>query len=286
MVRQKSVIMIELPESGMAGLKRGAQVMILETEAGTLTMITVNDDGSIIGELQIDREYLRFVREDSEAIIRKKFAVAGDSFIEVTRGTGKELPENNPYIECYKETEVTEMIALIVSQLQNATVPLIEQVRSTLKAYEAVAKNITDPQGPVQQVLGSTDSLIKQTQGSINDIIGDIAAILANVDQIVDAISNGEGPVAKLLHDPQTGKELSAMIESAHKSMVEFETIAANLKVMSTDLRDEFPGITSQARATMDETLVLMNTLENHWLLSGSAAEPAPDVLPFPEVSP
>ncbi|NCD32135.1 MAG: hypothetical protein EOL87_01835 [Spartobacteria bacterium] len=283
----KSTVMIELPESGMAGLKRGAEIQILETEAGVLSLITVDDKGVIMGEMQIDREFMRFIRTDSEAIIRKKFAVAGDSFIEITRGTGDPLPSNHPFIECYKETEVTEMIALIVSQIQNATLPLIEQVRQTLKAYENVALNMTDPKGSVQQLLGTTDSLIKKTQYSIESSLGDIDSILKSVEGIVAGINAGQGPVGKLLKDQDTANDMDIMIQSAKQTMSELEVIALNLKTMTDDLAMQFPAMTTQARNTLDETQVLMNSLESNWLLGGSGKpDDAPLQLPFPEVSP
>ena len=46
-------------------------------------------------EASIRRDFFRFVRVDSSAVIKKKFGVAGDSFFEITRGEGRPLPENS-----------------------------------------------------------------------------------------------------------------------------------------------------------------------------------------------
>ena len=39
-------------------------------------------------EANIRRDFFRFVRADSSAVVKKKFGVAGDSFFEITRGHG------------------------------------------------------------------------------------------------------------------------------------------------------------------------------------------------------
>jgi hypothetical protein len=39
------------------------------------------------------RDFFRFVRADSSAVVKKQFGVAGDSFFEITRGQGRPLPE-------------------------------------------------------------------------------------------------------------------------------------------------------------------------------------------------
>ena len=62
------------------------------------------------------RDFFRFVRADSSAVVKRKFGVAGDSFFEITRGEGKPLPEDDASIVC-KE------------QFQSALEAAVEQVR-------------------------------------------------------------------------------------------------------------------------------------------------------------
>ena len=47
-------------------------------------------------EANIRRDFFRFVRADSSAVVKRKFGLAGDSYFEITRGQGQPLPEKTP----------------------------------------------------------------------------------------------------------------------------------------------------------------------------------------------
>ena len=81
-----------LPESGTSGLRQGDEVFILGVSAGLVDDIIVGEDGRMKAHVRVRRDFQRFVRADSSACIKKAFAVAGDSFMEITRGTGDPLP--------------------------------------------------------------------------------------------------------------------------------------------------------------------------------------------------
>src|SRR3954467_2926617 len=76
-----------LPESGTSGLRRGDEVFILGVSAGLGEDIIVGEDGRMKAHVIIRHDFERFVRTDSTASIKKAFAVAGDSFMEIARGT-------------------------------------------------------------------------------------------------------------------------------------------------------------------------------------------------------
>ena len=51
----------------------------------------VDTTGRMEAEASIRRDFFRFVRADSSAVVKMKFGVAGDSFFEITRGQGEPL---------------------------------------------------------------------------------------------------------------------------------------------------------------------------------------------------
>jgi len=67
-------------------------------------------------QANIRRDFFRFVRADSSAVVKRKFGVAGDSFFEITRGQGKPLPEKQGSIVCNE-------------QFQSALESAIEEIR-------------------------------------------------------------------------------------------------------------------------------------------------------------
>ncbi|HEX7577942.1 MAG TPA: MlaD family protein, partial [Verrucomicrobiae bacterium] len=101
--KSRVTLRIVLPEAGAAGIRQGSEVYFLGTLVGSVSYVEVDEKGRMEAEANIRRDFFRFVRADSSAVIKKKFGVAGDSFFEVTRGEGKPLPENNASIVCNEQ---------------------------------------------------------------------------------------------------------------------------------------------------------------------------------------
>jgi len=94
---------ISLPETGAAGIRQGSEIYFLGTLVGSVSDVAVDTTGRMEAKANIRRDFFRFVRADSSAVVKKKFGVAGDSFFEITRGQGVPLPENNAAIVCKEQ---------------------------------------------------------------------------------------------------------------------------------------------------------------------------------------
>ena len=67
-----------LPDAGMAGLSVGADVEILGTRAGTVRRIVIDPARQMYAEISLEPQMRVFVRADSNAVIRKRFALDGE----------------------------------------------------------------------------------------------------------------------------------------------------------------------------------------------------------------
>ncbi len=168
-------IRLEFPEEGTFGLRRGAEVRVLEAPAGTVHDIVVREDGVMEGVLRIRDRFLPYVREDSKAVIRLVFGVAGDAYVEITRGVGAPLPEEDAYIEVVKDTEIMDLVEDLLDQLMAAAVPALEQLRVLLEEFTMLASDMRDPDRDAQQLL------VK-----INRMMDDLGRIAANVAEASD----------------------------------------------------------------------------------------------------
>ena len=101
--KSRVTLRIVLPETGAAGIRQGSEVYFLGTLVGSVSYVVVDTTGRMEAEANIRRDFFRFVRADSSAVVKKKFGVAGDSFFEITRGRGKPLPEKNASIVCNEQ---------------------------------------------------------------------------------------------------------------------------------------------------------------------------------------
>ena len=244
---------VRFPAEGSEGIQKGAEVVILGTQVGNVQEIIVKDDGSMEGQLQIRGQFVRFVRQDSQAILKKKFGVAGDAFVEITRGIGPAIDDGRLPAAAKKDIELLQMMQDLLENVRTAILPLLEQVTKAAEEYTGLAADMRKPDGHLQQLL-------------------------ARLDEVATGLQKGEGTAGKLLKDPATIQSVDAAITNVtvtittvNERLRQIEAILADVKKTTGTL----PETMLQAQDTLRETEVLIEGVQKHWLLR-SYMEQAP----------
>lgn len=241
------------PPEGSLGLQENSEVVILGAVVGYLEKLSVDPDGIMTGQIAVKGDFFRFIREDSRVIVKKKFVLAGDSYITISKGKGEMLPEDATLL-CKKDTEITEFIEIEIENMIESVMPVVEQAQEALKEYTDVAAGINDPDGEIQQLI-------------------------ANFKEISEGLAQGKGMVGGMLRDPQMADDLKDIIDSLNKLIEQLKEIAndasqamATVPSLAENISEEVKdarGIVLQSRQTIQETQRLLEALENHWLISG-----------------
>ena len=241
--KSRVTLRIVLPEAGAAGIRQGSEVYFLGTLVGSVSDVIVDTTGRMEAQANIRRDFFRFVRADSSAVIKKKFGVAGDSFFEITRGEGQPLPEKNASIVCNE-------------QFQSALEAAVEDIRSQAMA-----------------VLKKTGTGLDTwtTLGT------NLMATQKRLDQLVADVQAGKGTVGNLLTDPATADELKTLLVKANHSVDELQVTLNNLQQASTNLpaisdaagkeAKDLPGLVLQTQVSMREVERLVEAMQRTWLL-------------------
>jgi len=267
------------PPEGTFGLQKGAGVEILGTTVGTVDRIRVADDGRLQAVMKIRGEFIRFVRTDSTAVVKKKFGVA-DAYVVVSVGRAAELPAGDAFeLPIRQDSEIVEMVEDVVEQVRAAVLPAIEELARLLAEARELARDLRQPEGALQQSLAS-----------IRDVLG--------------GIERGEGTVGKILRDPSMAedvkgllKELGATMGQVQDALRQTQGILEDVKKTTAQLPamadtvkgelDDVPGLVLQTQATLRETERLLVGLERHWLLRSYVDAPAPiDPIPLDASAP
>jgi phospholipid/cholesterol/gamma-HCH transport system substrate-binding protein len=237
-------VKIDFPPEGSLDLQKGAEVRILGTQVGSVDDITVAEDGSMTGTLSVRGDFFRFVRTDSQAIVRKKFGLAGDAYVDITRGTNAPLPEDQALI-CLKDTEILEMIQNVVQKVQDVTLPAIDQARKAMEEYTNLAEDLRKPEGNLQQLLD-------------------------HLNRIAAGLEKGEGTAGQLLRDPALANELHAITGEIDQALGQvrqiLDDVEQSMDVVKGEMQD-VPGMVLQTRETMAETEKLVDAIQKHWLI-------------------
>lgn len=303
-----------LPDDGLYGLAEGANVEILGTRAGRITAIVIRPDTRIHAEALIDPDLAIFVRQDSTAFIRKTFGVAGDAYVEITRGRGEPLDWDYAVVEAAPDRAPTDNIAEMLEEIRSRVIPILDQTERAMTALADISERFAAPDGSLQTTLGDVSRLtsrIERGEGSLGRLLTDDATarefelLLANANTTVAGLP----PIlAELQTTAAEAASLSRAINARSEDLPAMNArIASILDSLDSVMRDlsrtspELPGITRDVAAasagvpvllgmtqqTLAELETLLRQLRGSWLLGGGAAPvPGNSRLPPREVRP
>jgi phospholipid/cholesterol/gamma-HCH transport system substrate-binding protein len=304
-----------LPSDGLFGLAEGAVVEILGTKAGQVRRIVIDPQQQMYADVQIQSNMRGFVRSDSSAEIRKRFGVAGDSFLHISRGFQEPLDWEYAVITAKADRAPTESVGDILDEVRAKILPMIDDAQLAIRTLLAVVQKIQDPQGDLQQLMTNINTIsgkISRGEGllgrllfeeklvdDIEQIIVQLNKSMQRLDPLFDDLDTTLGNVSKITAqiNEQTG-DLPEITRSLKDVLVSVQAVMKDLSHTTPELpriaenmgqaTDSVPLLLLQTQQVMVELELLIRQLQSHWLLGGSAAgtRPTPSRIPPAEVNP
>lgn len=156
---------------GSFGLQKGAEIRILDTYAGNVGDLVPNDQGVIQAAFIVKGGFHRFIRSDSKAIVKKKFALAGDSYVEITVGdTAKPLIADGSVIECIQDTEIITTVMNILEEVQAVAVKSMEKIQMVLDELPALTVQANRTLGAAEALMAKdAPDLIRQAEDTLRE---------------------------------------------------------------------------------------------------------------------
>ena len=262
-----AVLQLKLPQTegygeGFMGLKKGAEVILLGTPVGSVQDLLVDPDtGAISGTIRIRGSFLRHVKTDMVAWVKKKMVVTGDAYIELGAdkdAAGADLPVRGPTIKpggeiaIKKDVEIVQMLEEALEAIRKEAINTLALVNGAIAEYMALGGSLNDPDGNLQQLLANATGLLEDAR-------------------------KGPGLPAQILNDPAMAQNVQAivaevrqLVEKANAAAAELQATVAKLPPMADAVGgeiDNLPAVVGDAQALMRETTALMDGLQKHWLL-------------------
>ena len=248
--KSRVTLRIVLPEAGAAGIRQGSEVYFLGTLVGSVSDVIVDTTGRMEAEADIRRDFFRFVRVDSSAVVKMKFGVAGDSYFEITRGEGRPLPEKNASIVCKEQYQ--SALEAAVEEIRDQTLAVLKKTSDGLDAWTRLGTNLIS------------------TQERLNQLIADVQA--------------GKGTAGKLITDPALADQTQQLLTRANEVMSELQDMTTNLNVAVKNIQNgttrlpeitdavangtkDLPDLVRQTQVSMREIERLVEAMQRTWLL-------------------
>ncbi len=264
-------------KDGTFGLQKGCQTHILSTQAGSVIRILPNENGQIEALFEIKKSFQKFVRTDSKVVVKKKFGVAGDSYLEITSGDPKNpiLPEMS-VIPCSKEPEVMETVKEVLQNLQNSFNPVMKKFETSLDQLPPMLTQITKTFSLADEFLVSLkentlpplqkmDALMKELPKLTNAF----QSTLARTDELAKGLTEDSLPMIR---------EFRTAIEEMKKVIINFQNFSTMLQDQRIQIfLEDLPALTLRIEETLSETKKIFNAVEKHWLLKKYIPRPSED---------
>ena len=295
-------IRVVMPTEGLFGLSRGASVQILGSNAGEVRHIVIQPDERIYAEVNVIADMSEFVRRDSRVTIKKRFGVAGDSFLEISRGRGPPLDSQFAVLDARTDRAASVTVDQVLAELRDKALPVIEDAASTINSLAVVTKDLGDPDGNLQQTLANLnqvtqriargegafgrlmveDALIRELEtlaAGLNQTIGGVGPVLDELQVTVHNVSiMSKALSAQSRSIPDASKRLGRVLDSVDEILVDLKRTTQQLPRMTRNMADtteSLPVLLIQTQETVAQLELLIRQLRASWIVGGGAEQPA-----------
>ena len=281
-----------LPEEGCYGLKPGAVVMVMGTEAGEVTDIEITPDDRMTARMAVRQDFARFIGTDSRATIKRTLGVAGDAFVEISGRRGQPLP-TGALIETVVDRAVSDMLQETLEQIRTEALPAMRGIRLAAENHAQLVVTLEEPILKALETLNSIAAKIDKGEGLASRALAEkrMADDVSNMIKQANITLEETGTAAKelqaaaaqigkstgKLHEtieqfPETVQRANATLEDIHKISENLIRVTALMPDTIKNINDQLKllsGVIIQAQTTLREIQRLTEATQRHWLIRG-----------------
>ena len=295
-LRQTATLRILLPEAGLAGLARGAQVQLFGAQIGEVTEVVIRPDEPFYAEVEIQKSMQPFIRRDSRVVVRRQFGIAGAAFLDISRGRGEPLDWDYAVLEARTEQAPTEGVGVLIEEARERIIPLVEETTRTIALAGELLASLREPESPLQRMLARAEAVtadiqagegtfgrlmmddtllrrLERTVGLLNTQIEGLEPVLAQAETMTADAATLTGNLAA------GTAELPALVARLDRTLAATEPLLAELTAATPAVAAtaqgagaalaELPAVLRRTDQTLAQLEELLDALRRSWLIGG-----------------
>lgn len=247
----------------VAGLSKSAPITFNGLKVGKVGNITIQDDASLLVELQVDSDFP--ISKSSKAEIYDAGFVGGREIAIIPNLEDKTIAENESFLTPSNKLGLTDNIAVQIEPLKNKIEKLLDNANvlfanvntlldantqqnlkksianlsETMKTFSDASKSINDHLVTNKQKINNSLSNFDRMSTNFASLSDSLASIdikntvtqlensLSNINSLTSKLNNGEGTMGKMLND-------DTMYTNFTKTAKELELLLEDLRLHPT----------------------------------------------------
>lgn len=263
------------------GFAKGMPVKLSGFRIGRIEAISLNEEAKVDVILQIDKQYQKWIRQDSIAKLDKE-GLVGDAIIELSAGSAaRPMLEDGAVIAFEKTRSIDEHVAELADKIKPILIDLHElvsylnspdgDVKRSLANIEAFTRDLQTTRSKAERLLEHTTADFDGVAKTINGAVGHADRSLTTLD-------------GSLQHLEQVMKKVDAqvpvLLRRLDQTLSNAEGLSADLRKASRDAAPQISPLVERIDKVVRDTGSLVNEAQDIWLLrSDLPVQTAPPLL-------
>jgi phospholipid/cholesterol/gamma-HCH transport system substrate-binding protein len=285
---------IRLGDKGTFGLTKGNEVRMLGTKVGTVEEIEIMHNGSMKAHVSVREDFVRFVREDSRAIIRRSYGLVGDAYVEITKGDSNVRPADT--IDAKLSEELTGMAMSLIDEIRRELVPMLRNASGASSEFTELGRELRDPSGNLKLLLATLTEILTDFEDSnglarrlltdeelarnVEDVLKKSNRSLDGINDVLENAQKTSESFPRILNTiAEEMKDLPGIVKKTHGTLDQVAAVLSGVSDATAELPalvrtikselDALPTLMLQTQKTLREIEKLAEGLQRHWMVRG-----------------
>ncbi|HVU18721.1 MAG TPA: MlaD family protein [Candidatus Didemnitutus sp.] len=262
-------------------LHKGMAVHLSGFKIGQVSRVELQSDRSVRVEMEIYRQYLLFIKTDSEVRIEPDLPLAGDTALEITGGTFRSLnAAPGAALRFRGQPQLYDQVVRVVERLE----PMVDNLTQLFNQAR-------QPQGDLQMSLHNLADSTGRLQAWMPGFLERTDAALATIHRAGGTAGDAVTPLARSDGDLQTSlREIRASAAELHEAL---PAVLADLKAITSSLKNsvtalepavnqlssDLPVLVQQGRQTTDSAGQVVDAVKDFSLIRHKVNQPPQETI-------
>ena len=252
-------VKVELPDAQAVQPGQGQTVRTAGVEIGQIGKVEL-EDGKAVVELQLEKKYEGYIKEDATALLRTKTGLK-DMFLEVDPGEGKPLPENGrlPASNTAPDIDPDEVLSALDGDTQDYLKLLVSGAGKGLKGRGSDLQETFARLGPLNRDLGKLTKAVARRRKNLSNLVnkyGKLTRELGTKDREIVRLVQASNSVFEAFASQDTQisdfvSKLPGALGQTEQTLSKVDTLGGELGPTLEALRPPFRKLDTANRAVL-----------------------------------